>query len=350
MSKELHYIVFLRAIACLLVVFAHSVIYVKSLAVFPNQFEIKYFLMYFGAIGVDIFFVLSGFILLFANDNSKKTVLIFFIGRLMRIYPAYFVVLLITLIIGVLKTYSGKAYYEVDAVFESLFLYTSISADGHASNPIGVAWTLSYEIYFYILLGISWKLSALKKTVVITLMFYLANEICLKFYPENNFLSNSIVYEFSLGMIGYLFFKSVRLSGVLAVILCILSISWILVLYNIGWQGYEEKLVAYRWIILGFPSVFLLLGLMYMPSLKINKYISNIGVGSYSIYLTHFTISLPLIGIASRSVHYFMPHDNLPIQWVWPLIFICAFFSCCVGFVFYIYIESPFSRIRILGV
>ena len=185
--------------------------------------------------------------------------------------------------------------------------------------------------------------------VVISCLFFLVNWVCLLIQSPNNFLTNSIVYEFSLGMICYLIYRYVKLNRATGVIFCILAMVWIAVLYFLEWHGYEEKLIEYRWFILGMPSSLLLLGLINLPPALINNGIYRIGEGSYSIYLTHFTISLPFVGILSRVGQYVFAPYSLSIYWAWPLIGICVVLSCGIGLLFHRYIELRFARKNIFS-
>src|ERR1700683_1541313 len=100
----------LRCVAVLLVMFRHS--------------DVSDFLRRVGWIGVDLFFVLSGFLisgLLFSEYKKRHAISLkrFFIRRGLKIYPAFYVFLLLTGVMGyvVFHTHATLAHYLHDIFF-----------------------------------------------------------------------------------------------------------------------------------------------------------------------------------------------------------------------------------------
>ena len=88
MKDELKSIQALRGIAALLVVFCHSEQYVSGILVC----HLNNYLKNFGSFGVDIFFVINGFIMVYinqANFGLKKSIYPFLLKRFIRIFPSY---------------------------------------------------------------------------------------------------------------------------------------------------------------------------------------------------------------------------------------------------------------------
>lgn len=98
---KIYSIQYLRGIACLLVVLLHikSLMPVEYRSLFSN-----------GGIGVDIFFIISGFIIYYATSNPGEAKgNVYFTKRILRIYPLFFVVWLITSILN----YGAEPFSEV---------------------------------------------------------------------------------------------------------------------------------------------------------------------------------------------------------------------------------------------
>jgi peptidoglycan/LPS O-acetylase OafA/YrhL len=86
---KINSIQYLRAIAAILVVYAHSLNFIGN----GNSIQANfYYLKNFGAIGVDIFFVISGFIITYVsyNLNGLNDFIVFIKKRFVRINPTYY--------------------------------------------------------------------------------------------------------------------------------------------------------------------------------------------------------------------------------------------------------------------
>lgn len=127
---------FIRFLASFMVVFYHYFFrYFEK-----NGGDVIEF-MSFGKIGVEMFFILSGYLLI--NSISKYTPLIFITKRVKRIYPTYFVSVIITL--SVLGIFSKKSFNLVQVLTNLTFLNIPLGI----SSIDGVYWTLFIELTFY---------------------------------------------------------------------------------------------------------------------------------------------------------------------------------------------------------
>jgi len=106
-------------------------------------------LFQFGHAGVDLFFVISGFIILYVHydDIGHPKRLGRYVGRrLTRILPTYWVALTLTILLGLA---GGRAFPPISDVAWSATLLPS-----HNELLLGVAWTLQFEIVFYAVFSI----------------------------------------------------------------------------------------------------------------------------------------------------------------------------------------------------
>ena len=126
-------------------------------------------------IGVDIFFIISGFIMMYTarthnnNPNETKfyTIKSFYLKRISRIYPVWWILCLMLLPILLMKPEWINSSVEVSTSFwHSFFLIP------HKSVPlIMVGWTLEFEMFFYLIFGITLLLSPKIQFFVITFLF-----------------------------------------------------------------------------------------------------------------------------------------------------------------------------------
>ena len=135
----------------------------------------------FGGAGVDIFFVLSGFIITYANKNyiiKKINVFNFLKKRIIRIFPIYWVILSFFLLMQLVL----PGFYKTHFLFTGLnLLYTYLLLPNH--NMVnGVSWTLTNELFFYLLFTISFIIPN-KKYLPFLLIIYLLFLIFLPAFP-----------------------------------------------------------------------------------------------------------------------------------------------------------------------
>ncbi len=136
----------LRMVAVLLVVLAHI-----------HQADARFFTTtlfdqtaYFGFAGVDVFFVLSGFIIHHLYRDYRGLDVRYFLKRLNRIFPLYWIFTGLTLA-GYL-VFAGS----LTRSFAELDLIASLTLFPHHDLPILlVGWTLTHELYFYALFGLA---------------------------------------------------------------------------------------------------------------------------------------------------------------------------------------------------
>lgn len=105
----------------------------------------------FGALGVALFFLISGFVIPFALE--KQTRLQFLVGRFFRIWPTY----LTGLSISLLSLVIASAYFKIEFVptLKSILGSILIAPGLIGVNSIdGIIWTLEIEIKFYLLLAL----------------------------------------------------------------------------------------------------------------------------------------------------------------------------------------------------
>jgi peptidoglycan/LPS O-acetylase OafA/YrhL len=152
----------LRAIAAFAVIFAHLSYWFK----YPQTEFYKSFklLLSFdeagGRLGVIFFFVLSGFLityLLFAEQekNKKINVIFFYIRRILRIWPLYFITLIIGFVIyPIYMHFSGIDFFENSRWWMFALFLANFDHIYHAfpsTNILGVQWSVSVEEQFYLL-------------------------------------------------------------------------------------------------------------------------------------------------------------------------------------------------------
>ncbi|MFG0518149.1 acyltransferase family protein [Kluyvera intermedia] len=273
MRHEIHNLQILRGIAAMLVVTNHL-----WAGFFGGVFK------YSGGLGVDIFFVLSGFLMTYTQKESKNAVS-FFMGRVKRIYPLYIILSLPIM----LMTISLNDYHRY--INNLLLLPTFMqNSNGIANGP---GWTLVYEMFFYVIFAVSLIISK-NKTISCLLSVSL---IALMIVISHTYLppqerGNWININFIIG--------DKLLINFAAGSLIALIIGWINIPYRLSFGIFlaiSIVLVSVALFVLtgdriykfGIPAMILI----FLASMSskgngvIYKSLHSLGDASYSIYLSH---------------------------------------------------------------
>jgi peptidoglycan/LPS O-acetylase OafA/YrhL len=313
---------YLRAIAILLVICTH-------LGYKDNQYGSGVFNFNIGIIGVDIFFVISGFIMYYImNDRGNGYYIIksFLKHRIIRIIPLYWVLTTLALIMFFIFSENLSRTTET-GILNSYFLYPS-----EYEKYLDPAWTLSYEFYFYFLFSIG--LLFKKNRIIIVSSFLILFYTLSYMLPYNNammqFLSNSIVFEFIYGMIIAYIYIHTKQNKIKISIISILIFIILIFLYFIDIQ------TGIRALDFGIPSMFIVLSFIMIDEiLQISKIktLESIGNISYSLYLSHAFI-LAIIGVLYNKIKIHTLFSEI-------LFIMTMFFSSLIfGYIIYIYLEK----------
>jgi len=279
-----------------------------------------------GYLGVDFFFVLSGFIIMYAHLKDPHTFAAtkkYILKRVTRIYPAY---LPIGLAVYFLAASSGPAHASF---LSTLFLIP-------ANKPVALpqAWTLVHEMMFYcifLLFFISWRF-------LLSGLLVWAAVICISTFsyrPMGWLLPplSWINLEFMLGVgaAGLFHFYHQQLAFHKGKI-TILGMFTFMILLSVL-VGRTNGVIALR-LMFACSLVFLIIGFaLYEYDGKIHwpKPLLLIGNASYSLYLIHFSVIAITFKILS---HY---------QARFATMFISGFaLSLVVGLLYYFTVERPF--------
>jgi peptidoglycan/LPS O-acetylase OafA/YrhL len=234
-------------------------------------------------IGVDGFFIISGF-LIFWSYKRDQNIKRFFIKRFFRVYPLYIIIILLQTIFLALQ--SGEHILEVLKYFIYNAAYlnflspsvgdTFINLKSHAIN--GSLWTLKVEVMFYLIIPIFYKLYIKYKLKLILLLYVLSVIYTyVTYHLGYEVLSRQLPGKFrffAAGIILFLYFKQLKKPTI--IYLSLLSILSILLFKNNGHFNIIVYPFALSFIILHFSFYF------YRINIKFDF--------SYSIYILHFPV------------------------------------------------------------
>lgn len=141
----------LRAGAAVLVVLYHAVLAGAERGAAPPLLTAPGL---WGALGVDVFFVLSGFIMVYIQDRNPRKPLAFLANRVVRIVPTYWLLtsVMLALVLGWPDLFGRMTFDPWRAVTSYLFVTGPLF---HGAPYLDIGWTLEYEILFYSLFALS---------------------------------------------------------------------------------------------------------------------------------------------------------------------------------------------------
>ena len=106
-----------------------------------------------GEWGVFVFFLVSGFVIPLSIERDRNPVS-FWIGRAFRLFPLYWAALAAALVLVALDVYPVAAEVSAQPVKEVLFNLTMVQNFLGSPNIIGAAWSLAYEMVFYLFITV----------------------------------------------------------------------------------------------------------------------------------------------------------------------------------------------------
>ncbi|WP_439883107.1 acyltransferase family protein [Pontibacter sp. MBLB2868] len=289
----------LRATAALMVVFFHLMMVETK---YGNT-NLVFQFFHFGEAGVDLFFVISGFIMVLVTSSEQGTKIEpgrFLYNRFTRIYPTYWFYFLLVLVVWFIK----PGWVNSSATTEPDFISSFFLIPNNGMQFVQVAWTLEYEIFFYIIFAIAITLPRpfSLPVVLLTLSALVFTGLVTKTTsPVAATVTSTVLLEFVAGcLIGYFYLKNQKSSSLYYLALLTGFGLFVLELLHFSWVSYlpEDLLVVQRELAYGLPAALLVFGATFIEkhkTVKIPNWLLKIGDASYSLYLSHILV-LAFIG------------------------------------------------------
>ena len=261
----------------------------------------------FGA-GVDVFFVISGFIMFYISDGKfgqPGAQRAFLTRRLIRLVPLYWLfTLLMLLATVVLPAQLAHSQLNLGHVLASFLFIPWPDSTGLAHPVLGLGWTLNYEMFFYVVFSLALLLPQRLGLLAITGFFVgltLINALVGPTQTQIAFWTDPIILEFLLGIGLAMLAKSrLQLSTPIAVLLLVTGIAGIAFAPMLGLGGPYS-----RFIVAGIPASLIVaaavFGLRETPR-GIAKALVLGGDASYALYLSH-PFSINVVVLAWAKLH-----------------------------------------------
>ena len=327
----------------------------------------------YGALGVPIFFVISGYCITGAAYESIRTsggVTRFVSARIRRIYPPYLVVFALTVLIGVVSVTANKHILRLshDMRLSSLnFWLTNLTLTHHAFKEpvcVMVSWSLCYELTFYAIVGVfisfanylhrGYRNKKIRTLSLLTFFLTLLSLTWLILSPKTCPYPLDYWYQFGIG--GMLFFclsshdkPHVKCRGALFFQFILIEI--LTLAFGLMYRFSHVKRELQEGFVLAHPNpttreealvcvtTAMLLWFLWqkehsLVNSRLIQMLMWLGTISYSLYLTHMLV-LPFL-IARMSL------IGLDGHYYW-ITFLCVLTASVIGgWIFNRFVESPF--------
>jgi len=273
----------LRALAAWLVVLHH---YMQLVYNFTLTDPVSTALHTYGAIGVDLFFIISGFVIYISASGKKVTPAVFAVHRLARIAPAYWMFTLLTAAALLISpTFVPLTQFEPLFLLKSLFFIPAQNPSGIGAFPlITVGWTLNYEMAFYGVFLLSFYCPKTARPALIALGLFLLCKLVPRLGDDFAFYDNQIIYEFLFGIfIAIAHQKGWTTKIPLLMAIALIAIALAMIIHN--------GPVGHRPLKSGLPCALILLAAVSLERFFSRRaFMAKLGDWSYSTYLCHVLV------------------------------------------------------------
>ncbi len=284
--------------------------------------------------GVDIFFVISGFIMVYITGSDKSDEVrpgTFFLRRLQRVAPLYWLFTLLMIAAALANPGSvNKGLGSAWHVVSSFLFIPSERPDGMLHPVLGLGWTLNYEFFFYSVFALALFAGRHRAPFIVSGLFVLL-AIFGSYAPHGalSFWSKSIILEFVMGMaLAGLFLTGRRMNMPAAIAVAAIGIAATL---------FFPLLIpeAPRFVVSGLPSLAIVAVAVLSAQRASARLPAMIGDASYAIYLSH-PFALNITTAIWRKAH-------LPaVTALYLAALFCA--SLILGYIVHRLVEMPIAR------
>lgn len=285
--------------------------------------------------GVDLFFVISGYVVSLscfkAFEKQEFKLQKFLVDRLIRVAPMYWIGTMVYIGVSYIGIKTQRDISTGTLVRSLFFLPTDFPGQTLQSTIVPVGWTLVYEMFFYVSLGLAAHF--FKKHFVVPIILAAVLVAPLHFVSSNFLISHychPLFLEFAFGVflvgnhrrLNTLIARLLMLTGVVTTVLCCYIVR-------------QEPFGVSTLCVLPFAALACFGAKHANP--RGTYFLGWVGNASFSIYLTHGYILNPVLKL------------QLPLMSQYVFAPVAALF---IGYVIHIALEKPltvFIKTRIIG-
>lgn len=327
-----------RAVAALMVVVYHLNVFVLPKRLYADTGEALHPVANMGYSGVEFFFALSGFLMLYIHGRDfgmPKKAHDYVIKRISRIYPAYWLVLVPLILAGAIVPSVGLGVMPgLGQLLPNLFLVPM------EDTPIlQVSWTLQHEMLFYAVFA----LAILHRWIGLGVLAMWFSACALSVFGQTMLFPAAFLFSpynliFLFGALAAVSFRHIGLN-VARALFGMGLLTFLLTGLNDVYRVVEVSF-GVRTVLFGMSSGVIITALAAMEtagSLKVPRSLRLVGDSSYMLYLVHMPLMTAAVPVA-KLMH--LP-EFLP-PWIMALLFVAG--STTASVIAHLVLERPLVR------
>jgi exopolysaccharide production protein ExoZ len=326
---------YLRGVAATLVVASHAFLY--PLADEPMLYG------RLGWLGVILFFVISGFIMVTVTGKGRFDGGLFLRRRAIRVIPLYWAATLLTAGLALLAPTMFKTMtFDFSQLWRSLLFIPFFNETSGGIHPIyKLGWTLNYEVYFYLCFAALWFLGSTTRVATLTVVFVGLAAFGFLAKPMNDltmFYTSFMPLAFCAGMgLGLIALQGTfRANTGLLIVVGMVGAAGLV--FGLAWPASRVEDWSAFLGCLVFASSVVFLGVQLEELLPEVSTLERSGDASYSTYLSHIYV----VGAISWLAYAVLPSGNSMIYFTVAM----SAIACATAYGLFLHrmVERPFAR------
>ncbi len=318
-----------------------------------------------GGLGVNLFFVLSGFLITYLlirekENNSNFNIKYFYIRRVLRIWPLYFLVIILNFFIIPLITHKFslidiKEHILPYSLFLNNFDVLNTGFVGVGNDNLVILWSVAVEEQFYLVWPI---LLFIVNKKYYNYIFCVVILFCLLYrciYVDNKYIiyyhTFSVMSDLAVGgLLAYNVFRKTTFTNFIKhlkkpIIISVYLFLLVAIVFHQEWSQFNTITKIFERLGLSFFFAFIIAEQCYSDNSFFKfgnlKKISKLGVISYGLYCLHL---LSLVIVQKLNIMLHINQNNSYIFYA--ELFVCLFLSILMSYLSYTYFEKIFLNLK----
>lgn len=361
MSQKLDSVQALRGLAAILVLFLHVAGVQKTTLAPDNLTELGYLTGFWnqGYVGVDMFFIISGFIMVYVTHNFNRNphnIGRFLYKRATRIYPLWWIFAALMALYFLITYGQAAPPDQVPSSQVGTYIFKSFALLPQKIHPVlGVGWTLIHEMFFYLVFATCLFFQRKWLPILLGIWVGVIGAVALIDLQPSQAQTwvDLAVSPFCLEFIAGAFAALLLINNATlpARLILVLSGLGLIVTLSLGLDVHPKHFTWARVIVYTLPCAGLVFALAYLEryaNLKVPKWMVAIGDASYSLYLSHMLVLLSIRRIWQMAESYLPEGLRFTANGYWDNIafaLIAIFCAVVFSLLSYRFIEKPLINV-----